>query len=294
MLIPVPIVRYIAPEEKLTPSPAVLQARAVVASILGSLRDGPHLPDSGLHWAAAYLSSADENVIAVATTDAGWLPPGVLIPSGVRVLWNVPAATAWATVDDPVRQLLEYAAGAGYAVRGIATTHPSRVHYDPADPGRLVGERRLGPVFDGGANRFAVVSSAERVALIRALDDDHAARQARALLRDLERLVAGPGPVPGLDETLAEAGRYLRARRPLPAAVRHHLAFVEDELVDALRADRTSPRALSADSPAPDGRQLRHLLLQRAAVSATRAAIDGDLESTVYAWTFARSLIRQR
>ncbi|CAM3842108.1 hypothetical protein TSST111916_09925 [Tsukamurella strandjordii] len=292
MLIPVPIVRYIEPEEKATPSPAVLQARAVIASILGSLRDGPHLPESGLHWASAYLSRPGENVIAVSTTDAGWLPPGVLVPSGVRVLWNAPAATAWATVDDPVRQLIEYAAGNGYAIRGIATTHPSRVHYDPADPGRLVGENRRGPVFDGGADRFEVVASADRVARIRGLDDAHADRQSRALLRDLERLTVGPGYVPGLDETVAEAGRYLRAGRKVPVAVRDHLAFAEDELVDALRADRKSPRDLSADSRAPDESRLRHLLLQRAAVAATRAAIAHDVESAVYAWTFARYLMR--
>lgn len=292
MLIPVPIIRRLEPEEKAQPSLAVLQARAVIASILGSLRDGPDLPESGLHWAAAYLSGAAENVIAVSTTDAGWLPAGVEVPAGVRVLWNVPVATAWATVDDPVHQLMEYARTGGYQVRGIATTHPGRVHYDPADPGRLVGEHRIGPVLDGGLDRFAVVASPERVARIRELGPEQADRQTRALLRDLERLTGGPGLVPGLDETVAEAGRYLRNGRTVPTSVLDHLEHAEDDLVDALRADRKSPRALSADSPAPDGRLLRRLLLQRATVSATRAAIDHDLESTVYAWTFARYLVR--
>ncbi|RDB45187.1 hypothetical protein, partial [Tsukamurella tyrosinosolvens] len=55
-------------------NPAVHQVRAVIASILGSLRGGPHLPESGLNWAAAYLTRGPEPLLVVTTTDAGWLP----------------------------------------------------------------------------------------------------------------------------------------------------------------------------------------------------------------------------
>lgn len=165
----------------------------------------PHLPESGLNWAAAYLTRGPEPLLVVTTTDAGWLPLGTIVPAGVRVLWNVPTAAAWSTVDDPVRQLVEFAAAEGYAIHAVATTHPSRAHHIPNGPWKLVGERHPGQVLPRRVTRFELVASPERVAHLRSLGPDEADRQARALLRDLERVTVEPEYAIGVDEARAEA-----------------------------------------------------------------------------------------
>lgn len=273
-------------------NPAVHQVRAVIASILGSLRGGPHLPESGLNWAAAYLTRGPEPLLVVTTTDAGWLPLGTIVPAGVRVLWNVPTAAAWATVDDPVRQLVEFAEAEGYTIHAVATTHPSRAHHIPNGPWKLVGERHPGQVLPYRVTRFEAVASPARVAHIRTLYPDEADRQARALLRDLERITVEPEYAIGVDEARAEARRYLAAGRDVPAAVGDQLLLDQDALADALNLARTPPRSLTADGGPPDGAALRSRLVERALVEVTIAAARHDLESAIYGWTFARYLAR--
>ncbi|WP_019202311.1 hypothetical protein [Tsukamurella sp. 1534] len=292
MLIPVPIVRRIEHDGTPPPPPEIQQVRAVVASILGSLRGSEHLPDSGLNWAAAYVTRDRTHQVVVTTTDAGWLPPGVLVPRGARVLWNVPTAVPWSAVDDPVRQLVEFAATEGLTISALATTHRSRAHYSPAAPGRLVGVDRPGPVLDGGAGRFELVSSPTRVAQIRAMTPEQADRQTRALLRDLERLTVEPAHAIGLEEARAEARRFLGSGREVPTAVLAQLHRDEEALDDALALGRIDPRVPSPGAPPPSGRELRDRLLERAVLAATIAGAYHDVESAVYAWTFARHLAR--
>lgn len=264
----------------------------MIASILGSLRGGPHLPESGLNWAAAHLTRGVEQLLVVTTTDAGWLPHGTIVPAGVRVLWNVPTAAAWATVDDPVRQLVEFAEAEGYTIRAVATTHPSRAHHIPNGPWKLVGERHHGQVQPHRVTRFEVVASPSRVAHIRSLPPDEADRQARALLRDLGRITIEPEYAIGVDEARAEARRYLAAGRDVPAAVGDQLLLDQDALADALNLARTPPRTVTAGEGPPDGAALRSRLVERALVEVTIAAARHDLESAIYGWTFARYLAR--
>ncbi|MBS4101111.1 hypothetical protein [Tsukamurella paurometabola] len=310
LLVPVPIGPPDEPEPPPAPKPEVRAVRAVVSSLLGSLRGGPHLPDSGLDWAVASLTrpprdtSRDgdaprgdaregdepESFLVATTSDAGWMPPGTVVPAGVRVLWNVPTAVAWSTVDDPVRQLIEFAKAEGHAIEAVATTHPSRAYDVPGSPWRIVGERHPGPVLPGGVNRFEAIASPGRVATIRSLAPEDADRQARALLRDLEGITIAPALAIGVADTRTEARRFLEAGREVPSSVLAGLHIDEEALDDALNLDRLSPRALSCDSPAPDDTDLRTRLVERALVAATLAAAYHDLESAVYAWTFARYL----
>lgn len=272
--------------------PAIQQVRGVVASILGSLRGGPHLPESGLNWAVAYLTRGAEPLLVATTTDAGWLPLGTIVPAGVRVLWNVPTAAAWATVDDPVRQLVEFAEAEGYTIRAVATTHPSRAHHIPNGPWKLVGERHPGQVLPHRLTRFELVASPARVAHIRTLQPDEADRQARALLRDLERVTVEPEYAIGVDEARTEARRYLGAGREVPPAVLDQLLLDQDALADALSLARTPPRSLTAGSGPPDGAALRSRLVERALVEVAISAARHDLESAIYGWTFVRYLAR--
>ncbi len=292
LLIPILPARPAAAETAPTESPEIQQVRGVIASILGSLRGGPHLPESGLNWAAAYLTRDTEPLLVVTTTDAGWLPLGTIVPAGVRVLWNVATAAAWATVDDPVRQLVEFAAAGGYTIRAVATTHPSRVHHIPNGPWKLVGERHPGQVLPHRLTRFEVVASPARVAQIRALGPEGADRQARALLRDLERVTVEPQYAIGVEEARAEARRHLAAGRQVAPAVLEQLLLDQDALVDALNLARTPPRSLTAGGDPPDGAALRSRLVERALVEVAIAAARHDLESAIYGWTFARYLVQ--
>lgn len=268
----------------------VHQVRGVLASILGSLRGGPHQPDSGLHWACAHLTRGTESLLAVTTTDAGWLPLGAVVPAGIHVLWNVPTAAAWATVDDPVRQLVEYAAAGDRTIRAVATTHPSRAHHIPNGPWKLVGEGHPGRVLPLRRTRFEVVSSPARVEHLRSLPPDGADRQARALLRDLETVTVAPEHAIGDDGARVEARRHLAAGREVPPAVLDRLLLDQEALADALALPRTTPRALTAGGGPPDGAALRSRLVERALVEVAIAAARHDLESAVYGWTFARYL----
>ncbi|GAA1098826.1 type II toxin-antitoxin system VapC family toxin [Tsukamurella spumae] len=292
MLVPIPFGRPQAPGAPAPESPEIQQVRAVIASILGSLRSGPYLPESGLNWAVAYLTRGAEPLLVATTTDAGWLPRGTVVPADVRVLWNVPTAAAWATVDDPVRQLIEFAEGGDYTIRAVATTHPSRAYHIPNGPWKLVGQRHPGPVLPRRATRFEVVASPARVERIRSMGPEEAARQTRALLRDLEGVTVDPAHAIGLDEARAEARRYLFGGHPVPQEVLAQLLLDQDALADALSLTRTSPRVLTAGGEPPDGAALRDRLLERALVEATLSAAYHDVESAVYAWTFARYLAR--
>lgn len=267
------------------------QVRAVTASILGSLRGGPHLPESGLNWAVAYLTRGHQPLLVTTTSDAGWLPLGAVIPEGVRVLWNVPTAAAWATVDDPVRQLIEFADAGGYTIRAVATTHPSRVHHVPNGPWKLVGERHPGQVLPHRVTRFETVASPARVAQLRALAPEDADRQIRALMRDLEGAVVEPRYAIGVDEARAEARRHLAAGHEVPAPVLDQLLLDREALDDALNLARVPPRWLTAGSGPPDGAPLRARLIERAIVETAIAAARHDIESAVYGWTFARYLL---
>ncbi|TWS19089.1 hypothetical protein FK529_11270 [Tsukamurella asaccharolytica] len=288
-----PIVRRLPPPVGAPPeNPAIQQVRAVIASILGSLRGGPHLPESGLNWAAAYLTRGYEPLLVVTTTDAGWLPRGTIVPAGVRVLWNVPTAAPWSAVDDPVHQLVEFAAAEGYTIHAVATTHPSRAHHVPYGPWKLVGERHPGQVLPHRVTRFEVVASPARVAHLRTLGPDGADRQARALLRDLEQVVVEPEYAIGVEEARSEARRHLAAGGEVPPAVMDQLLLDQDALADALSLARTPPRSLTAGGGPPDGAALRSRLLERALVEVAVAAARHDLESAVYGWTFARYLAR--
>lgn len=226
------------------------------------------------------------------TTDAGWLPRGAVVPAGARVLWNVPTAPAWAVVDDPVRQLLEFAAAEGHTVRAVASTHPSRVHHVPDGPWKLVTERHPGPVLPHRMTRFEAVASPARVDRVRAMAPDEADRQCRALLRDLEQLTVEPAHAIGDAESRREARRYLSAGREVPPPVLAQLQYDHEALADALNLRRADPRALTAGAPPPDGAALRARLLERAVVEAVLSAAYHDVESAVYAWTFARNLAR--
>lgn len=281
-----------APGAPPTEDSAIQQVRSVVASILGSLRGGPHLPESGLNWAVAYLTRDSQPLLVATTTDAGWMPLGTIVPAGVRVLWNVPTAAAWATVDDPVRQLVEFAAAEGYTIRAAATTHPSRAHHIPNGPWKLVGERHPGQVLPHRVTRFESVASPARVAHIRALPADEADRQARALLRDLERVTVVPRYAIGVEEARTEARRHLAAGQEVPSAVVDQLLLDQDALADALNLARVPPRSLTAGGDPPDGTALRARLVERALVEVTISAARHDLESAVYGWTFARYLAR--
>ncbi|KXO89942.1 hypothetical protein AXK56_07280 [Tsukamurella pulmonis] len=292
MLVPIPIGRFPTPGAPVPESLEIQQVRGVIGSILGSLRGGPYLPESGLNWAAAYLTRGPEPLLVVTTTDAGWLPLGAIVPAGVRVLWNVPTAAAWATVDDPVRQLVEFAGAEGYTIHAVATTHPSRAHHVPRGPWKLVGERHPGQVLPGRVTRFELVASPARIEHVRSLQPDAADRQARALLRDLERIEIPEQHAIGVDEARAEARRHLAAGRPVAPAVLDQLLIDQDALDDALRLPRTPPRSLTAGSGPPDGTALRARLLERALVEATVSAARHDLESAIYGWTFARYLAR--
>lgn len=220
------------------------------------------------------------------------MPQGTIVPAGVRVLWNVPTAAAWATVDDPVRQLVEFAAAEDYTIHAVATTHPSRAHHVPNGPWKLVGERHPGEVLPHRVTRFESVASPARVAHIRALPPDEADRQARALLRDLERVTVVPAYAIGVEEARSEARRHLAAGQEVPQTVVDQLLLDRDALADALNLARIPPRALTVGSGPPDGGILRDRLVERALVEVAIAAARHDLESAVYGWTFARYLAR--
>ncbi|KXO94308.1 hypothetical protein [Tsukamurella pseudospumae] len=260
----------------------------VLASILGSLRGSEHLPDSGLHWAVGLLSGASGATIVAATSDAGWLPPPSRIPEGVRVLWNVPEV-AWALLDDPVRQVVEYARANDYELGAVATTHPGRSLRDAVGAGGIVGLTAPGSALDGARPRFDVVASPERAAQIRAMDTERAARQIRALLRDLERIPDGARDVV-TGQAPVEARRYLGAERSVPESVIDQLSRDRSALDDAMRAERVPARTVGLGEREPTAIRLYELLLDRARVDATFTAIAGDIEGTVYHWTFAKRL----
>lgn len=262
----------------------------VLASILGSLHGGPHGPDSGLDWAVALLTP-DEGYaqLAITTRDAGWLPPGVVIPRGARVAWNVPTAVPWATVDDPVRQLLEHARNTGHAVRAIATTHPSRAYADGAGTDGLIGVAKPGPVLPDGLSRLEAIASPGRFARIARMSPEEAARQTRALLRDLERITETPLHADH-SKTRADIRRFLEARKDVPAALTDQLQRDLDATSDALASHRIDPRGVEIGDPAPPSDLLCRVLIDQSILHAVAAAVNQDVESAVYAWTVARYL----
>ncbi|GAB3129429.1 hypothetical protein GCM10027289_11850 [Tsukamurella serpentis] len=270
-------------------SAPVRQVRAVIASVLGSLRGGPHLPGSGLHWAAAYLFRDDSALLVLTGSDAGWLPAGTVVPAGVRVLWSEPEAAAWAPVDDPVRQLVEFAGAHGYSIGAVASTHPSRAHHIPKGRWQLVGEHHLGPVLPGSVSRFEVVASPDRVRRVRSLPPDGALRQCRALVRDLERVTVEPRHAIGDPQTRVQIRRRLAAGR-VPRAATERLRLELGDVEEALRLPRANPRS-AFPAGAPDGAALRAHLLERAIMETALAAAGGDVESAVYCWTVARHLV---
>ncbi|WEL93566.1 DUF5632 domain-containing protein [Tsukamurella tyrosinosolvens] len=274
-------------------SPAVQQVHDAVASILGSLRGGPHGPESGLHWAAGLLVKDAETIMAVTTSDAGWLPPGVVIPAGVRVLWNMPTGYRWASVDDPVRQLIEYAEQEGYTLTAVATTHPSRAYAPVVGEENIVGVLRPGAVLPGGRSRFEATVSPARLQHIRSLDREQAERQARALIRDLETQPIAPEHAIGIEAARIDARCFLDERDEVPPPVLEQLHTDERALGDALSLDRTPASAEDLTAPAPDAARLRDRMLERAILVATLAAAYHDIESAVYAWTYARFLSSQ-
>ncbi|MGC5024083.1 hypothetical protein ACLQ3K_04945 [Tsukamurella sp. DT100] len=274
-------------------SPVVQQVHDAVASILGSLRGGPHGPESGLHWAAGLLVNDAETIMAVTTSDAGWLPPGVVIPAGVRVLWNVPTGYRWASIDDPVRQLIEYAEQDGYTLTAVATTHPSRAYASVVGEENVVGVLRPGAVLPGGRSRFEATVSPARLQHIRSLDREQAERQARALIRDLETQPIAPEHAIGIEAARIDARCFLDERDDVPPAVLEQLHADERALGDALTLDRTPASAEDLAAPAPDAARLRDRMLERAILVATLAAAYHDIESAVYAWTYARFLSSQ-
>ncbi|MCS3781496.1 DUF5632 domain-containing protein [Tsukamurella ocularis] len=274
-------------------SPVVQQVHDAVASILGSLRGGPHTPESGLHWAAGLLVKDAETIMAVTTSDAGWLPPGVVIPAGVRVLWNMPAGYRWASIDDPVRQLIEYAEQDGYTLTAVATTHPSRAYAEVVGEENVVGVLRPGAVLPGGRSRFEATVSPARLQHIRSLDREQAERQARALIRDLETQPIAPEHAIGIEAARIDARCFLDERDDVPPAVLEQLHADERALGDALVLDRTPASAEDLTAPAPDAARLRDRMLERAILVATLAAAYHDIESAVYAWTYARFLSSQ-
>lgn len=275
-------------------SPAVQQVHDAIASILGSLRGGPHGPDSGLHWAAGLFVKGEETVMAVTTSDAGWLPPDVVIPGGARVLWNMPNGCRWASVDDPVRQLIEYAEQDGYALVAAATTHPSRAYVDAVGEENFVRVLRPGAVLAGGRSRFEATVSPVRLEHIRSLDRDQALRQARALIRDLETQPIGHENAVGIEAARLDARCFLDEGAEVPPPVLEQLHNDEQALRDVLSLDRTpaSAQDLTAGE-APTATRLRDRMLERAIVVATLAAAYHDIESAVYAWTYARFLASQ-
>ncbi|MGX9296639.1 hypothetical protein [Tsukamurella paurometabola] len=274
-------------------SPAVQQVHDTVASILGSLRGGPHGPETGLHWAAGLLVRGSETIMAVTTSDAGWLPPGVLIPAGARVLWNTPTGYRWASIDDPARQLIEYARQDGYTLTAIATTHPSRAYAPVVGESSLVRVTRPGAVLPGGRSRFEVTVSPARLQHIRSLDREQAERQARALIRDLETQPIAPEHAIGIEAARIDARCFLDERDEVPPAVLDQLHTDERALGDALSLDRVPASAADLGSAAPEAARLRDRMLERAILVATLAAAYHDIESAVYAWTYARFLSSQ-
>ena len=274
--------RQLSPEGKLVYN--------VLASILGSLRDGPHGPDSGLDWAVALLTSDEgDTQLAITTRDAGWLPPGVLIPRGARVTWNVPTGVPWATVDDPVRQLLEHSTAAGYKVLAIATTHPSRAYADHAGADGLIEVTKPGPVLPDGVSRLEAIASPGRFARIAGMTPEDAARQTRALLRDLERITDTSLPS-NREKTRTDIRRFLEARKAVPTELTDQLQRDLDAVTDALAARRIDPREMQIGDPAPPSDRLRRLLIDRTVLHAVAAAVEHDVESAVYSWTVARFL----
>ncbi|CAM3399791.1 hypothetical protein [Tsukamurella hominis] len=274
-------------------SPVVQQVHDAVASILGSLRGGPHGPDSGLHWAAGLLVKDAETIMAVTTSDAGWLPPGVVIPAGVRVLWNVPRGYRWASIDDPVRQLIAYAEQDGYTLTAVATTHQSRAYAPVIGEENIVGVHRPGAVLPGGRSRFEATVSPARLQHIRSLDRDQAERQARALIRDLETQPIAPEHAIGIEAARIDARCFLDERDEVPPPVLEQLHADERALGDALVLDRTPASAADLTASAPEAARLRDRMLERAILVATLAAAHHDIESAVYAWTYARFLSSQ-
>ncbi len=271
-------------------SPTLRQVHDAVASILGSLRGGPHGPQSGLHWAAGLLVKDAETIMAVTTSDAGWLPPGVLIPAGVRVLWNMPSGYRWASIDDPVRQLIEYAEQDGYTLTAVATTHPSRVYAPAVGEENIVGVLRPGAVLPGGRSRFEATVSPARLQHIRSLTREQAERQARALIRDLETQPIAPEHAIGIEAARIDARCFLDDGAQVPRPVLDQLLSDERALGDALSLDRTPASPEDLNGAAPEAERLRDRMLERAILVATLGAAYHDIESAVYAWTFARFL----
>ncbi|GAA1092137.1 hypothetical protein GCM10009648_34400 [Tsukamurella spumae] len=274
-------------------SPAVQQVHDAVASILGSLRGSPHGPDSGFHWAAGLLESDSEAIMVVTTSDAGWLPPGVVIPAGARVVWNMPTGYRWAAVDDPVRQLIEYATLEDLSLTAVATTHPSRAYSAVVGAENLVGVGRPGRILEGGRSRLEATVSPARLQHIRSLNAEEAGRQARALVRDLESVAITPEHAIGIEAARLDARCFLEAKGTVPPPVLDQLHRDEQALSDVLRLDRIPASAEDLFRPTPDARRLQDRMVERAIVVATLAAAYGDVDSALYAWTFARFLAGQ-
>ena len=273
--------RQLTPEGKLVYN--------LLASILGSLRGGPHGPDSGLNWAVALLTRDDDAQLVLTTRDAGWLPPGAVIPPGTRVLWNVPTSVPWSTVDDPVRQVIEHARATGYAVDAVATTHPSRAYADHIGGGGLVEVTQPGPVLPDGASRLQAVASPDRLARLADMSEEQAARQTRALLRDLER-ITDSALLTDHSKTRTDIRRFLESRKEVPAALIDQLQRDLDAISDALATARTDPREVAIGQTAPASDRLRRLLLDQAVLNTVAAAVKHDVDSAVYSWTVARFL----
>ncbi|KXP03176.1 hypothetical protein [Tsukamurella pseudospumae] len=274
-------------------SPAVQQVHDAVASILGSLRGSPHGPGSGFHWAAGLLENDTETIMVVTTSDAGWLPPGVVIPAGARVVWNMPTGYRWASIDDPVRQLMEYATFEDYSLTAVATTHPSRAYSEVLGVENVVGVDRPGKLLAGGRGRLEATVSPARLQHIRSLNSEEAGRQARALVRDLESVAIAPEHAIGIEAARLDARCFLEAKGEVPPPVLDQLHRDEQALSDVLRLDRTPASAEDLFRSAPDARRLRDRMVERAIVVATLAAAYGDVDSALYAWTFARFLAGQ-
>ncbi len=266
-------------------------ASSVVASIWGHLAaaGGTDTPESGLHWAAAVLTTGGRKQLVVASSDASWFPQGVRIPRDADLLWDRPEAERWAYVDDPVRPLLEEAKLLNADITAIATTHPSRAYL------KNVGAESFLAVTDpgkklGGADRFELTVSPERVAYMRSLSGNDAADQCASLAADAQAHLTPAGMLlPGAHHLRAEALRFLESRVTPPAELIEQLAHAAEDLV---AADRDARMAAALAPPPgveiPFDPEISRARLERAATETVIAAGRRDIESTTYAWTITR------
>lgn len=145
----------------------------------------------------------------------------------------------------------------------------------------------------GGRGRLEATVSPARLQHIRSLNAEEAGRQARALVRDLESVAIAPEHAIGIEAARLDARCFLEAKGEVPQPVLDQLHRDEQALSDVLRLDRTPASAEDLFRSAPDARRLRDRMVERAIVVATLAAAYGDVDSALYAWTFARFLAGQ-